>query len=170
MSEQFLGEIRMFAFNFPPNGWALCNGQTLPINQNQALFSLLGTTYGGNGTSTFGLPDLQSRAPIHVGTSVGGTTFVLGSVGGEETHTLTQNEMPSHPHTVSARATASTATPTGASWATSGHAAFSGASNLVPMSGAALANGGGGQPHDNMQPFLAVNFCIALVGIFPSRN
>jgi microcystin-dependent protein len=170
MSEQYLGEIRMFAFDFPPNGWALCNGQILPINQNQALFSLLGTTYGGNGTSTFALPDLQSRSPIHMGTSVEGATFPLGAVGGEETHTLTQNEMPNHPHTVSARAAASTAIPTGASWAGSSHAAYSGATNLVTMAPTALANIGSGQPHDNMQPFLAVNFCIALVGIFPSRN
>jgi microcystin-dependent protein len=165
MSEQYLAEIRLVSFNFPPKGWALCNGQVLAINQNQALFALLGTTYGGNGVTTFQLPDLQSRAPMHFGGA-----FLLGSVGGEETHTLTQSEMPSHTHVVNARATASTATPTGAMWAGSGKVAYNGGASPVTMSPAAIANSGGGQPHDNMPPFLAMNYVIALQGIFPSRN
>jgi microcystin-dependent protein len=165
VSNPFLAEIRLVSFAFAPRGWALCNGQILPINQNQALFSLMGTTYGGNGTSNFALPNLQSRAPMHMGGSA-----VIGGQSGEETHTLLTTEMPSHTHVVSARPTAATADPTAAAWAGSSKTGFGGATNLVSMANAAFANAGGSQPHDNMPPYLTLNFVIALQGIFPSRN
>jgi microcystin-dependent protein len=164
MSEPFLGEIRVTSFLFAPQGWALCDGQILSIQQNTALFSLLGTMYGGNGQSTFALPNLQAAAPMHVGNG-----FVQGQVGGEATHTVTLNEMPSHIHTVGARPSPSTGDPTGAAWAVSTQVAFTGSSDTT-MSANALAPISGSQPHDNMPPYLVVNFIIALSGIFPSRN
>jgi microcystin-dependent protein len=165
MSEQFLGEIRMFSFDFPPRGWANCNGALLPINQNQALFSLLGTVYGGDGRTTFGLPDLRDRAPIHVD----GGTHTIGLRAGEATHLLSTAELPSHTHGVTARATATTASPSGALWAASSHPSFA-ASQNTPMAAAAVASTGGGQAHDNMPPFLVIKFGIAITGIFPSQN
>lgn len=160
MAEPFLSEIRLMSFNFPPRGWALCNGQLLPINQNQALFSLLGTTFGGDGRVNFALPDLRGRTPIHVGGS-----HTLGERGGEQAHTLSLAELPQHTHAgrASARA-ADTISPGGNTLAeasqytdTAGNAAMVGASNT-----------GGSQAHLNMQPFLTISFCIALQGIFPS--
>lgn len=168
MAEPFLAEIRIMTFNFAPRGWALCNGQILPINQNQALFSLLGTTYGGNGQVTFGLPNLQGRLPIHMG---GGHT--LGELGGEQAHTLSISEIPAHVH--SARATTGS-TPSAAPSNSrvlsdsAGASAWGSPSNLVAMNPQAVANVGGSQAHQNMQPFLALNFSIALQGIFPSQN
>ena len=165
MSEQFLGEIRMFSFNFPPRGWATCNGALLPINQNQALFSLLGTFYGGDGRTTFGLPDLRDRAPMHLD----GGNHTIGQRAGEATHVLSVAELPSHTHGVSGRATASTASPSGALWAASSHLSFASSPN-TPMAAAAVAPTGGGQAHDNMPPFLVIKFGIAVTGIFPSQN
>jgi microcystin-dependent protein len=169
MAEPFLSEIRIMSFNFAPKGWALCNGQLMPINQNQALFSLLGTTYGGDGRVNFGLPNLQGRVPIHMGSG-----HTLGEVGGEQAHTLSISEIPTHAHVLNASTTvATTNTPgntlvTGQSTASSLYA--SAASGLVAMSPAAVASVGGSQAHLNMQPFLTLSFCIALQGIFPSQN
>jgi microcystin-dependent protein len=165
MGTPYLGETRLVSFNFPPKGWAFCNGQILSISQNQALFALLGTTYGGNGVQTFALPNLQGRAPIHFGNG-----FVQGISSGEATHTLVASEMPTHTHVISGRPTASTADPTGAMWAGSAKAGFAAATNQVAMAPAAITTTGGGQPHDNMPPYLVLNWVIALQGIFPSRN
>jgi microcystin-dependent protein len=164
MSEPFLGEIRFFSFNFPPKGWALCEGQLMPINQNQALFSLLGTTYGGDGRVTFALPDLRDRAPAHMGDG-----FVLGERGGEATHTLTQSEMPAHAHTMSSRGTATSSSPANAMPAVATQPAYGATPNAV-MSPATVANAGGSQPHPNMPPYLVLAFGIAISGIFPSQN
>ena len=171
MSEPFIGEIRATSFNFPPKGWVFCNGQLLPINQNQALFSILGTTYGGDGRTTFGLPDLRSRVPMHVGSG-----HVLGEKGGQEAHTLVAGEIGSHSHAVTQKANpgaATVATPAGNVWAAPAAANIYGASQDHPMSATAVtvdASTGGGQPHANVQPYLTISFIIALQGIFPSRN
>jgi len=168
MAEPFLSEIRIMSFVFAPKGWALCNGQLLPINQNQALFSLLGTTYGGDGRVNFGLPDLRARTPIHMG---GGHT--LGERGGEQAHTISISELPTHTHVANATtATATTNTPTSSLLlAQSTNSQLYGPpSNLQAMSPAAITNVGGSQAHLNMQPFLTLSFCIALQGIFPSQN
>jgi microcystin-dependent protein len=170
MAEPFLAEIRLMSFSFAPRGWAQCNGQLLPINQNQALFSLLGTTFGGNGQTNFALPDLRGRASVHFGNS-----FTLGQRGGEEAHTLTTPEMPTHNHVMQGTF------PDIASATTTGNNAFWGqvadnstlyntnAANAA-MNAAVITNAGGSQAHENRQPFLTINFCIALQGIFPSPN
>ncbi len=167
MAEPFLSEIRIMSFVFAPKGWALCNGQLLPINQNQALFSLLGTTYGGNGQTTFGLPNLQGRAPMHAG---GGHT--RGETGGEQAHTLTQSELPAHIHMVSAsQTTATEVLPAGNVLANSApNNIYGPVQNLTALSASTIAPVGGSQAHQNMQPFLTLSFCIALQGIFPSQN
>jgi len=172
MSEPFIGEIRMFANNYAPRGWMFCEGQILPINQNQALFSLLGNVYGGNGTTTFALPDLRGRVPIHVASNI-----PLGTSQGEAAHTLTQNEMPQHTHQVSASsASATSLVPVNNTWAVGADESgnqlplFEPASTLVQMNAGAIGAAGSSQPHDNMQPYLATNFAIAIQGIFPSRN
>jgi microcystin-dependent protein len=170
MAEPFLSEIRIMSFNFAPKGWALCNGQLLPINQNQALFSLLGTTYGGDGRVNFALPDLRGRVPIHVGHG-----HTLGERAGEEAHTLSTPEMPTHTHlakatTAQADQNSNSAAPTRMA-AQSNFSFLYGAPNaLKAMAPNALANVGGSQAHLNMQPFLTLSFCIALQGIFPSQN
>ncbi|MGZ4107820.1 MAG: phage tail protein [Tumebacillaceae bacterium] len=165
MSEPYIGEIRLFGNTYAPRGWALCNGQILSIQQNAALFSLLGTTYGGNGQTTFALPDLRGRVPIHQNSS-----FPLGAVGGEATHTVTITEMPAHTHLVRGSTNAaSTPDPTNATWANAENL-YAAATALTPMNGATITPTGGSQPHDNMQPYTAMNYCIALVGIYPSRN
>ncbi len=167
MAEPFLSEIRIMSFVFPPKGWALCNGQLLPINQNQALFSLLGTTFGGDGRVNFGLPDLRGRSPIHVGSG-----HTLGERGGEQAHTLSIAELPTHAHAWSANGSA--ATPTNTVTATamlsnaSGDNPWGPASNLTAMNAGTIGNIGGSQAHLNMQPFLTLSACIALQGIFPS--
>lgn len=171
--DPFVAEIRIFPFNFPPKGWAFCHGQLMPISQNTALFSLLGTTYGGDGKSTFALPDLQGCAPLQPGQGIGDTYF-LGETSGTESVTLLQSEMPSHTHSFAADSpvSADTATPS----ATASFAQSSGgtlyqqsATNGEYLAPTALAVSGGGQPHNNMQPYLTLNFCIALQGVFPPR-
>ena len=177
MSEPFLAEIRMVGFNFAPRGWALCNGQLLPINQNQALFALLGTTYGGNGQTTFALPDLRGRVPIHTG-SAGGASRALGERGGQETHTLSPAEMPAHRHPLQAASgDASQATPAGGVYGGTAGAGTPESAFYAPsgsaseaLHGETVASTGGGQPHGNMQPYTALQFAIALQGIFPSPN
>jgi microcystin-dependent protein len=171
VAEAFIGEIRMFSFNFAPRDWAKCDGQLLSINQNQALFSLLGTTYGGNGQTTFALPDLRGRTPIHTGQGPGLSPRVLGQVYGEEAHTLTVNEMPAHLHTLQAAAAPTDKMPAGALIAQGGAKLFrSGAPIDVTLAPAALATSGSSQSHPNMQPYAVVNFAICLFGLFPSRN
>ncbi len=166
MAEPFLSEIRIFSFGFPPKGWALCDGQLLPINQNQALFSLLGTTYGGNGQTNFALPDLRSRTPIHFGAG-----HTLGERAGEQAHTLSIAEVPTHTHVANASNTAGTAlVATGNLLAGTATQLYTAPQNLVALNAATLANAGGSQAHLNMQPFLTLSFCIALQGIFPSQN
>jgi microcystin-dependent protein len=168
MAEPFLSEIRLMSFVFAPKGWALCNGQLLPINQNQALFALLGTTFGGNGQTNFALPDLRGRAPIEVGNG-----HTLGEKGGEQAHTLTIAELPTHAHIVNARTDVAPIlgpSPTAMLAQSSGVFLYAPAANPVAMAPNALGNVGGSQAHLNMQPFLTLSFCIALQGIFPSRN
>lgn len=167
MAEPFLSEIRIFSFSFPPKGWAFCNGQLLPINQNQALFSLLGTTYGGNGQTTFALPDLRGRLPVHTAGN-----FVLGQKAGAAVHTLTTSEMPQHKHLVNASsADGALATPINNFWGSNSERPYGAdTANLTAMNAAGTANTGGSQPHENRMPYLALNFCIALQGLFPSRN
>ena len=163
----FLGEIRWVSFGYAPKGWAFCNGQILSINQNQALFALLGTTFGGNGITTFALPDLRSRAPIS-----SSATYPLGGIGGEEVHTLTASELPNHNHTLVADPREGTASaPSGNSLAkTSDGTTTYGSSTTAQMAAGSVANAGGGQPHNNLKPYITLNCIIALQGIFPARN
>jgi microcystin-dependent protein len=165
----YIGQISTFGFSFAPRFWAQCNGQLLPINQNQALFSLLGTTYGGNGVTTFQLPDLRSRTPVGIG---GPGNNVLGQTGGVENVTLLSTQIPPHLHTVAATTTNGTVrNPNNAVYANSGVALFGpNTGSLVPLNAATVALTGATQPHPNLQPYQTINFCIALQGIFPSRN
>src|SRR5688572_10253965 len=165
MAEPFLSEIRIMSFGYAPRGWALCNGQLLPINQNQGLFSLLGTTFGGDGRVNFALPDLRSRTPVHVGGS-----FTLGQRGGEQAHTLSIGELPTHTHVLRASdSNAGTNSPSNAALANS-TAVYHAPTNLISLNASSVTNVGGSQAHLNMQPYLTLNFCIALQGIFPSPN
>jgi microcystin-dependent protein len=166
MSTPFIGEIRAVSFNFPPRGWAFCNGQLLAINTNQALFSLLGTTYGGNGQTTFALPSLQARHAMHTGGS-----FPLGAAGGQSAHTLTISELPTHTHLPAAATSPDNpgTDPTGAVWAARPTVGYATTPNQ-PMNPAALGGTGGSQPHENAAPYLVLNYVIALQGIFPSQN
>jgi microcystin-dependent protein len=174
MSQPFLGEIRMFAGNFAPVGWALCNGQTMPISQNTALFSILGTTFGGNGTTTFNLPDLQGRVPVNQGTGAGLSSYLLGQTGGTESTTLLIGNMPSHNHLVQCNTGGGNqASPSGnlpAVESTGTSLDFSDAGANATMNPAMIESAGSGTPINNIQPYLCVNFIIALEGIFPSRN
>lgn len=174
MADPFVAEIRIFPFNFAPRGWAWCDGQLLPISQNTALFSLLGTTYGGNGKSNFGLPDLQGRAPMHPGQGPGLSLHDLGETGGQETVELLDSELPSHSHALGSGGTADTAAPANAAWAAAGavpnqklYGNPSGASGTMPY---AFGESGSGAPHNNMQPYLTMYFCIAMQGVFPPRT
>lgn len=163
MAEPFLSEIRMMSFVFPPKGWALANGQLLPINQNQGLFSLLGTTFGGDGRVNFALPDLRARVPIHAGAG-----HTLGERGGEQAHTLSVTEIPTHTHVASGTsANADSNTPTGRLLASSNNV-YRSPTSLTAINAGSVTNVGGSQAHLNMQPFLTISFCIALQGIFPS--
>ena len=168
MAEPFLGEVRIFSFAFAPKGWAQCNGQFLPINQNQALFALFGTTYGGNGQTTFALPNLRDSVPIHRGNG-----FTQGQKGGEAAHTITTAEMPTHTHGL--QGSGNTAADVIVNNMVLGLNAvddiyISGSRSLVALNPESITNTGGSQPHNNLQPFLTLNFCVALQGIFPSRN
>ena len=165
MSTPFLSEIKIMAFTFPPKGWALCNGQLLPINQNQALFSLLGTTYGGNGQTNFALPDLRGRTPIHRGGN-----HTLGERAGSESVTLTVQTIPTHVHTMSAESANADTTAPGGNVLAASNNLYAAPDSLTALSPAAVTNIGGSQPHTNMQPYGVVSFCIALQGIFPSQS
>jgi microcystin-dependent protein len=169
--DPFVAEIRIFPFNFPPKGWAFCNGQLLPISQNTALFSLLGTTYGGDGKATFGLPDLQGRAPMHPGQGPGLSLHDLGETGGSETVTLLESEIPSHNHTLRhSTDDAEVNSPSGASLAKATAGIYSTSPPNTLMAANSVAPVGGDQPHNNMMPYLTFNFCIALQGVFPPRS
>ncbi len=175
MSEFFIGQIMMAGFNFAPKFWALSNGQLLPINQNQALFSLLGTQYGGNGTTNFALPDLRSRTPIGYASSVDPSwqppSVQIGQASGVENVTLLSTNLPSHTHQINATTTnGATRNPNNAIYANTSVALHAAPNALVPLNPATLAPAGGNQPHPNLQPYSVINFCIALSGIFPSRN
>lgn len=170
MSEPFLGMIAIYGFNFAPRGWAMCNGQILPIAQNTALFSLLGTTYGGNGQTTFALPDLRSRWPLHFGQGPGLSSYDLGQSAGTETVTLTGQQIPPHQHTVAASDGDATSNKPEGGVLAQGNQYTNVAPNVQMAPTMIPPSGGGGQPHTNIQPYLAINFCIALEGIFPSRN
>jgi microcystin-dependent protein len=166
VSEPFIGEIKVISWNFPPKGWTFCNGQLLPINQNQALFSILGTTYGGDGRQTFGLPNLQGRAPVHVGNGI-----ALGELGGATSHTLNISEIPTHLHPLQASGgTATDTLPTGNYLAASPGNLYVNPGGVTAMSPQSIAPVGGSGPHENMSPYLVLNFIIALQGIFPSQN
>jgi len=166
MSEPFIGQVSMVSFNFAPRGWASCDGQILPINQNQTLYSLLGTTYGGDGRTSFALPDLRGRAPMHMSSG-----HNQGEKRGTETVALSGNQMPQHTHSVNASSDdANAPTPNGNAFAVPGNPIYGDLTSLVSMNSESVAKAGGGQGHDNMQPYLAVNFIIALQGLFPSRN
>lgn len=166
MSDYYLSEIRLFSFNYAPKGWAQCNGQLLPINQNQALFALLGTTYGGNGQTNFALPNLRGRVPIHFGSG-----HTMGEAAGSESVTITAQTMPTHFHWMfgSTVATGGNDNPAGRFLGSAGNL-YHAPDSLTPMNPGTIGNTGGSQPHNNMQPFLVLNYCIALQGIFPSRN
>jgi microcystin-dependent protein len=171
MAEPFLSEIRIFSFNFPPKGWAFCNGQLMPINQNQALFALLGTTFGGDGRVNFALPNVQGRVPIHVGDG-----HTLGEQGGASNVTVSVAQMPAHPHFVTADTTQASETDGNLPATTKrlanavGQNIYGPVTNPVAMAPGNVTNVGGSQPHNNMMPYLVLNFCIALQGIFPSQN
>jgi microcystin-dependent protein len=167
MAEPFLSEIRIMSFGFAPKGWAQCDGQLLPINQNQPLFALLGTTYGGNGQTTFALPNLKGQVPMHMGAG-----HTLGETGGQEAHTLALSEMPQHTHVLNGTSNAGTAlVPGGNLLAKNANLGYHGPDNqLGAMAAGTIANAGGSQAHENRQPLLTLNFCIALQGIFPSQN
>ena len=172
MADPFVAEIRIFCFNFAPHGWAFCDGQLLPLSQNTALFSLLGTTYGGDGRSTFALPDLQDLAPMHPGQGPGLSLHDLGEVGGSEFTSLITSELPAHVHTVNAAQFPSSSSSPDGMLARSRNAEIyrTSPSNPVLMSFNSVSTAGGGQPHNNMMPYLTVNFCIALQGVFPPRT
>ena len=168
MSQPFIGEIRMFAGNFAPVGWAFCNGALIPISENDALFNLIGTTYGGDGQSTFALPNLQSRVPVHVGPG-----FALGQSGGTESVTLTVSQIPAHSHVPQCNSTSGTAAgPGGNVWAVPNPSVtiYNTVAPTLAMDPAAIGSSGGSQPHDNMIPFLVINFIISLFGVFPSQS
>ena len=166
MSEPFLSEIKLVSFNFPPKGWALCNGQLLPINQNQALFALLGTTYGGNGQTNFALPNLRGRIPIHMGDG-----HTLGEAAGSTAVTVNIQQLPTHIHGLQASPTSTSTTPDPSNaFLAPVNGGYAAPANLTPLEGTSVTPVGGSQPHNNMMPYLVLNFIIALQGIFPSKN
>jgi microcystin-dependent protein len=174
MGTPYVGEIRMFAGNFAPAGWAFCQGQTLPISENDVLFTLIGTTYGGDGQTTFNLPNLASRVPVHMGTG-GGSSYIIGQAAGTESVTLTTSQIPAHNHTPlgSDNPNGNSPSPENGIWATvtgTGNLSYGNAAPTVNMSPSAISSSGGSQPHDNMVPFLCINFIISLFGVFPSPS
>jgi len=172
MGTPYIGEIRMFAGNFAPAGWALCEGQLMPISENDALFTLIGTTYGGDGQETFALPDLRGRFPNHQGQGPGLSSYTIGEMTGTESVTLTVPQLPAHSHQANAGAGGNDVSPAGNLWSTDANgntAAYSNTSNTV-MAAGAIGPAGGSQPHDNVQPFLVINFIISLFGVFPTQN
>ncbi len=175
MSEPFLGEIRMFGGNFAPQGWSFCDGSLVAISQYDALFSLMGTTYGGDGVQTFGLPDLRGRVPVHMGNRAG-TNYQLGQLGGSENVTLVTSQLPAHTHQARGASLGDSPSPSGKYWSTDPGGNVGAYNNTSPvpspaaMSGASLSPAGGSQPHENMQPFLAITYIIAMEGIYPSQN
>ncbi len=173
--DPFVAEIRIFPFNFAPRGWAFCDGQILPLSQNTALFSLLGTTYGGDGKSNFALPNLQGNAPMHPGQGPGLSLHDLGETGGSDTVTLLDSEMPAHPHSLMAASNTpgnlnAPASDRALARSAGGYAYKAAPATLVPMSGQAITPAGGGSPHNNMMPYLTLNLCIALQGVYPARG
>jgi microcystin-dependent protein len=175
MAQPYIGEIRMFAGNFPPNGWMFCEGQQLAIAENDALFTLIGTTYGGDGQETFNLPNLASRVPIHMGTGPDGTTYQIGEMAGTEQETLTVQQIPAHNHSpLGTSALASQPLPTGGVLAPPNSSKAGilqyGSDSVVPMNAQSITPAGGSQPHENTQPFLCINFIISLFGIFPTQT
>ena len=170
MADPCVAEIRIFPFNFAPKGWAWCDGQLLPLSQNTALFSLLGTTYGGNGNSNFALPDLQGRAPMHPGQGPGLSLHDLGETGGSDTVTLLESEIPAHSHTLNTSIRSADSLSPAALAVGTGNNAYAPLGNSTLAAPQALAPAGGGQPHNNMQPYLTFYFCIALQGVFPPRS
>ena len=168
MSSPYVGEIRMFGGNFPPNGWMLCQGQILAIAENEVLFNLIGTTYGGDGQSTFALPNLSGRIPVHAGTG-GGGTYVIGQLAGTETVTLTTQQIPNHSHVPQANTAGNQASAANGLYG-GGVAAFAAGAPTLPMNPTMIQNAGGNQPHDNMMPYLCVTFIISLFGIFPTQG
>jgi microcystin-dependent protein len=173
MSSPYVGEIRMFAGNFNPNGWAFCNGALIPISENEVLFQLIGTTYGGDGVNTFQLPDLRGRVPLHMGTS-GGTTYVIGQLSGVEQVTLTTAQIPAHSHTVNATSTNQAQMPTAATFPAvstpQNRNVYGPLNNAVQLFSGTIGPNNGNQAHENIQPFLCINFIISLFGIFPSQS
>jgi microcystin-dependent protein len=170
MGQPFVGEIRMVGFNFAPAGWAFCNGALIPISENDTLFNLIGTTYGGDGQNTFALPNLQSRIPVHAGQSPGTSNRVLGEMAGTETVTLATNQIPAHNHPAQATTgSGNQATPQNGIWAASAQGAYSTSAPSLAMKANLMSSSGGSQPHDNMMPFLTINFIISLYGIYPSQ-
>jgi microcystin-dependent protein len=171
--DPFVAEIRIFPFNFPPKGWAFCDGQILPLSQNTALFSLLGTTYGGDGKSNFGLPNLQGNVPMHPGQGPGLSLHDLGEIGGSETHTLLESEIPSHSHALLANAVAgdtNSPSPNVSLTRSANATAYQSTTNQSNVSLQPLSPAGGDQSHNNLMPYLTLNFCIALQGVFPPRT
>jgi microcystin-dependent protein len=174
MAQPYIGEIRLFGGTFAPYGWSFCNGASLPISQNDALYNLIGTTYGGDGVQTFQLPNMQSRVPVHQGQGAGTSNYVLGQLGGAETVTLNANQLPSHTHVAMGSAGASQTNPAGNSWGNNSGTlpkSFApGTSANNTMNAGSMGMTGGGQPHDNLLPFLVVSFIIALQGVYPTQN
>ena len=175
MGQPYVGEIRMFAGNFAPNGWMFCEGQPLPISENEVLFQLIGTTYGGDGQETFNLPNLASRVPMHMGTGPDGTTYQIGEMAGTESVTLTTQQIPAHNHAVLATGTGQTVSPSNATFATAtssqpGVNAYVEEDPSTPLSPQSIQPAGGSQPHENCQPFLCINFIISLFGIYPQQT
>ena len=175
MSQPFIGEIRMFGFSFPPVGWALCDGQSVPISENDVLFQIIGTTYGGDGQENFNLPNLQSRQPKHQGTGISGTTYQMGETGGVESVTLTTQQIPSHTHVpLASDASGGASTPLNNFWAPNANTA--GVQFTIPANTNATMNNqtiqpaGGSQPHDNLMPYLCISFCISLFGLYPAQS
>ena len=165
MGVPYMSEIRIMSFGFAPKGWAQCDGQLLPINQNQALFALLGTAFGGNGQTTFGLPDLRTRTPVHFGAG-----FIIGQRGGEPSHALSLLEMPAHAHVAQGTTTSADAPVPAGNFLGAANNEYAPPSNLTPLHPSSISNAGGSQAHENMQPYLTLNFCIALQGVFPPHN